>query len=165
MSWWINSFLISYRNGDPSRVGYVSSGFWAGVTAGRFFLTPLCHRVGENRSVYVLSLGAVALQLLVWLIPNVLGPSVAVAFLGLLLGPVYPCGQTVFSRLLARNVQTTSISLISSAGSSGGAVAPFLTGLLAAASGTWVLHPVCVGLFGAMLGSWFFLPKVEKRDE
>ena len=161
----IISFLISYRRGDPKHVGYVTAGFWGGITAGRFFLTPLCHRVGEKRSVYVLGFGAAAFQLLVWLIPNVIGPSVAVVFVGLLLGPVYPCGQTVFSRLLPQNIQTTSVGLISSAGSSGGAVAPFLTGLLAGVSGTWVLHPVCVGLFAVMLSCWFFLPRLEKRDE
>jgi len=27
-SGWVISFLISYRGGDPSKVGYVTSGFW-----------------------------------------------------------------------------------------------------------------------------------------
>lgn len=112
-----------------------------------------------------LTLGATAFQLLVWFIPNVIGDAVAVSFVGLLLGPVYPCGQTVFSQLLPRKIQTTSVGFISSAGSSGGAVAPFLTGLLAGVSGTWVLHPICVGLFAVMMASWFFLPNVEKREE
>jgi len=67
----------------------------------------------------------------VWLVPNVLGDAVAVGLLGLLLGPVYPCATTVFAALLPRASQMTSVSFISSAGSSGGAVAPFLTGLLA----------------------------------
>ncbi|KAF2102959.1 MFS general substrate transporter [Rhizodiscina lignyota] len=165
ISGWVISFLISYRHGIPSQVGYVTAGFWGGITAGRFLLTPLCHRVGEKRSVFFLTVGAAAFEFLVWFIPNVIGPSVAVAFVGLLLGPVYPCGQTIFSRLLSKRLQTTSVGFISGAGSSGGAVAPFLTGLLAGVSGTWVLHPVCIGLFGVMLGSWFLLPKVEKRDE
>ena len=30
-SGWYISYLIDYRNGDPARVGYVTSGFWAGV--------------------------------------------------------------------------------------------------------------------------------------
>jgi len=58
-----------------------------------------------------------------------------------------------------------AIGFISSAGSSGGAIAPFLTGLLAQTSGTYVLHPVCIGLFVLMLGCWFSLPKVPKRQE
>lgn len=30
VSGWVISFLISYRNGDPAHVGYVTAGFWAG---------------------------------------------------------------------------------------------------------------------------------------
>jgi nitrate/nitrite transporter NarK len=48
---------------------------------------------------------------------------------------VYPCAQTIFSRLMPRHVQTTAIGFIGGAGSSGGAVAPFTTGVLAQASG------------------------------
>jgi len=113
----------------------------------------------------MLTVGALGFQLLVWLIPNVIGNAVAVAFLGLLLGPVYPCAQAVFSRLMPRHVQTTAIGFIGSAGSSGGAVAPFTTGILAQAVGTWVLHPVCIGLYVVMLAFWLSLPHVRKRTE
>lgn len=97
--------------------------------------------------------------------PNVIGDAVAVSLLGLLLGPVYPCAQTIFSRLMPRHVQTTAIGFIAGAGSSGGAVAPFTTGILAQAAGTWVLHPVCIGLYVLMLAFWFSLPRVSKRKE
>lgn len=117
-----------------------------------------------------------------WFVPNVIGDAgeskpiepfrfplltylVAVSILGLLLGPVYPCAQTIFTRLLPGSAQVIAIGFISSAGSSGGAVVPFTTGLLAQASGTWVLHPVCIGFFVVMLTSWTLLPKVGKRRE
>jgi MFS family permease len=106
-----------------------------------------------------------ALQLMAWLIPNVIGNAVAVSLLGLMLGPVYPCAQTIFSRLVPRHLQTTAIGFIGSAGSSGGAVAPFTTGILAQAVGTWVIHPVALGLYGAMLVCWLALPRVSKRME
>lgn len=165
ISGWVISFLINYRHGDPSQVGYVTAGFWGGITLGRFVLSHFCHRFTERLSVYVLTLSAIALQLLVWFVPNIVGDAVAVALIGIILGPVYPCGQTIFSKLLPRHMQMTSISFIGSAGSSGGAVAPFLTGLLAQAVGTWVLHPICIAMFVVMLISWFSLPKVGKRDE
>lgn len=100
-----------------------------------------------------------------WFIPNVIGNAVAVCLLGLLLGPVYPCAQTIFSRLMPRHVQTTAVGFIAGAGSSGGAVAPFTTGILAQAAGTWVLHPVCIGLYVVMMACWFSLPRVSKRKE
>lgn len=44
-------------------------------------------------------------------------------------------------------------------------VVPFLTGLLAQAVGTFVLHPVCIGFFVLMLGCWAVLPKWQKRQD
>lgn len=35
ISGWIISFLVQFRHGDPSKVGYVTAGFWAGITLGK----------------------------------------------------------------------------------------------------------------------------------
>ncbi|PWY95862.1 MFS efflux transporter [Aspergillus sclerotioniger CBS 115572] len=165
ISGWVVSFLTSYRRGDPSRVGYVSAGFWAGITVGRFLLSHPAHLIGEKLSVVLLVLGSMAFQLMTWLIPNIIGDAVAVAIVGLLLGPVYPCATAVFSKLLPRSMQTSSMSIISAMGSSGGAVSPFFTGLLAQNVGTYVLHPICIGLYGVMLVGWLSLPHISKRSE
>jgi fucose permease len=165
ISGWIVSYLINYRDGDPAHVGYVSSGFWAGITLGRFLLTYPARRIGEKLAVLILTVGAIAFQLLAWFLPNIVGQAVAVAIIGLILGPAYPCGAVVFSRLLPRNIQTTSMSFISAMGSSGGAIAPFTTGLLAQHLGTVVLHPVCLGLYAVMVVSWSCLPRIGKRSE
>lgn len=164
-SGWVVSFLISYRHGDPSRVGYVSAGFWAGITVGRFLLTHPAAKLGEKISVTGMVAGAVAFQLMTWLIPNVIGEAVTVAILGLLLGAVYPCATAVFTKLLPRSMHISSLSFISALGSSGGAVSPFFTGILAQKVGTMVLHPICIGLYGVMATSWLLLPKISKRSE
>ncbi len=90
ISGWVISFLISARQGDPNHVGYVTAGFWAGITIGRFLLSGPAHRLGEKSFVYGVVVGAAIFELLVWLVPNVIGDAVAVAIVGLLLGPVYP---------------------------------------------------------------------------
>ncbi|KAE8392761.1 hypothetical protein BDV23DRAFT_170655 [Aspergillus alliaceus] len=89
-----------YRGGDPSRVGYMSAGLWAGITLGRFVLSRLTHMIEEKLSIVTR------------LIPNVIGDVVAVALVGLLLGPVYPCATTVFSKLLPRSIQVSSLNFI-----------------------------------------------------
>jgi fucose permease len=165
ISGWVVSYLINYRKGDPSRVGYVSSGFWAGITVGRFVLSHPAHRIGEKRAVIVLVAGTIAFQLLAWFIPNIIGEAVAVAILGLLLGPVYPCATSVFTKLLPRNIQMSSLSFISAMGSSGGAAAPFLTGLLAQHVGIVALHPICLVLYGVMVVTWSCLPRIAKPSE
>jgi fucose permease len=165
ISGWVISFLIATRHGNPSAVGYVTSGFWAGITLGRFLLSHPAHKVGEKIFVYGVVVGAGIFELLVWWVPNVVGDAVAVAIVGLLLGPVYPCATVIFSRAIGKKEQVSSLSVISAFGSSGGAVAPFTTGILAQAAGTWVLHPIAIGLFVVMLGCWFCLPTPSKRTE
>jgi fucose permease len=143
----------------------VTSGFWGGITVGRFVLTHLAHKIGEKTAVIGLVVLAAAFQLLVWLVPNIIGDAVAEALVGLVLGPVYPCATAVFSRLLPRNIQIISLGFVTSMGSSGGAVAPFFTGLLAQKAGTVVLHPICLGLFAGMEIAWFMLPKTAKHRD
>ncbi|KAI0473529.1 major facilitator superfamily domain-containing protein [Xylariaceae sp. FL0804] len=165
ISGWAISFLIAVRNGDPTRVGYVTAGFWAGITLGRFALSPLGARFGEKRFVYGLAAGAAACQLLVWLVPNVVGDAVSLSVVGLLLGPVYPCAAAVFARNLSRAEQVSGLGVISAFGSSGGAVVPLLVGVLAQAASTFVLHPIAIGLFGVMVACWYGQPAKPKRDE
>jgi fucose permease len=165
ISGWVISFLISARQGDPSAVGYVTAGFWAGITIGRFLLSAPAHRVGEIRFVYVVVVGAAVFELLVWFVPNVIGDAVAVSIVGLLLGPVYPCSAAVFMRSMTKREQVGSMGIISAFGSSGGAAAPFTTGILAQAAGTFVLHPIAIGLFAIMLVCWYGLPTKPKRKD
>lgn len=75
ISGWFISYLINYRGGDPAKVGYVTAGFWAGITLGRFTLTHAAPYVGEKPFVYALGIGSIAFQLLAWFVPNVIGAS------------------------------------------------------------------------------------------
>lgn len=165
ISGWVISFLEEARGGDSRRVGYVTAGFWAGITLGRFVLSVPAQRIGEKRFVYGVVLGAAVFELLVWLVPNVVGDAVAVAVVGLLLGPVYPCAAAIFMRTMSRDEKLSGMGVISAFGASGGAIAPFTTGLLSQASGTFVLHPIAIGLFGAMLVCWYGLPSGSKRKD
>lgn len=165
ISGWVISFLEETRNGDPSRVGYVTSGFWAGITLGRFILSLPAHRIGEKVFVYGLVVGAAVFELLVWLVPNIVGDAFAVAIVGLLLGPVYPCAAAIFMRTMSRSEKLSGLGVISAFGSSGGAAAPFTTGLLAQAVGTFVLHPIAIGLLAVMLICWYGLPSERKRRD
>ncbi|KUI68381.1 Bypass of stop codon protein 6 [Cytospora mali] len=165
ISGWVISFLEETRNGDPSSVGYVTSGFWAGITLGRFVLSIPAHKIGEKVFVYGVVVGAAVFELLVWLVPNVIGDAVSVSIVGLLLGPVYPCAAAIFMRTMSRAEKLSGMGVISAFGSSGGAAAPFTTGILAQAAGTFVLHPIAIGLFGVMLMCWYGLPSTRKRRE
>ncbi|KAK4207569.1 major facilitator superfamily domain-containing protein [Rhypophila decipiens] len=158
VSGWVLTFLLDHRNGDQKTVGYVTSGFWGGITLGRFLLSTPAQWIGEKRFVYGLAVLAGVFQLIVWLVPNIIADFVAVAILGFLLGPIYPCAAAVFMRAMTRDEQVRGMVIMSAFGSSGGAAAPFTTGLLAHAVGTFVLHPIAVSLYAVMLVCWYFLP-------
>jgi len=70
----LDYFLIQFRHGDPSIVGYVTAGFWTGITLGRtcskFVLdhlaqillghstvTFVAHKTGERLFVYITTAG------------------------------------------------------------------------------------------------------------
>ncbi|KAI1611717.1 major facilitator superfamily domain-containing protein [Exophiala viscosa] len=165
ISGWVISYLIYYRKGDPSQVGNVTSGFWGGITVGRFVLTHFAHKMGERLAVFVLIAGAAAFQLLVWLVPNIIGNAVAEAIVGVFLGPVYPCAMAIFSKLLPRSIQIVSLSFAASMGSSGGAIVPLITGLMSQSLSTVVLHPIVLISFALMTVGWALLPRVGKRAE
>ena len=165
ISGWVISFLINARGGDPSSVGYVSAGFWAGITIGRFVLSGPAQRIGEKIFVYGLTVGALLFQILVWAVPNIVTNAVAVSIVGLMLGPIYPCAAAVFMRNMTRREALSGMGTISACGSLGGALAPFITGLLAQAVGTFVLHPIVIFLFVVMLICWWGVPSEDKRTE
>ena len=165
ISGWVISFLIDYRNGNPAQVGFVTAGFWGGITAGRFILVGPAHVIGDRISVIILVAITAAFQFVLWFVPNVIGNAVAVALIGFLLGPIYPCAAGVFAKLLPSDLQITSLGLISGLGSSGGALAPFFTGLLAQKLGTIVLNPVCLVLYVVIQVAWVGLPTISKRRE
>jgi len=48
---WSYSFLINERHGSPLLMGWVVSGYWLGVTAGRLALASSAQRVGEKRLI------------------------------------------------------------------------------------------------------------------
>ena len=132
---------------------------------GRFILTPIAHRIGEKRAVIGLTVAAAVFQALVWAVPDIISNAVTESLVGLFLGPVFPCATAVFSKLWPRDIQISGLSLVTSMGSSGGALLPFVVGLLAQRLSTVVLHPIVLFSFAVMFISWLLLPKIEKHDE
>jgi fucose permease len=49
---WATTFLIEERGGNSSS-GYVSSGFFGGLTVGRIILIPVTNWLGHRKSVYI----------------------------------------------------------------------------------------------------------------
>lgn len=84
---WSSSYIIETR-GSIQNSNYIVSGFWAGLAFGRVLLIPVTAWIGEQLSVLIYMCLAVALQFIVWLVPDLIANAVSLAIMGLLIGPV-----------------------------------------------------------------------------
>ncbi|KAF7325726.1 MFS domain-containing protein [Mycena kentingensis (nom. inval.)] len=158
---WIVTFIIDVRGGGPSS-GYVSAGFFGGLMTGRVALLWLNKKVGERRVMYLYSILAIGLELVVWLVPSLIGNAVAVSLVGVLLGPIYPIVMNHAGRVLPRWLLTGSIGWIAGFGQAGSAVFPFITGAIASKTGIKSLQPLVVAMMAFMVGLWALVPPPRK---
>lgn len=163
MAGWVVTYLLDYRHALSSNFGYVASGFWGGLTIGRLFLTGVMYRhFGARKSVIILGVLSIAVVAVIWVIPSAIAAGCLVALAGILIGPNYTLLISISTRILPRKIQVVSLTIITAFGSSGGAIFPFLVGLISQGSGTYVVLPVFVALYSSMLILWICLPNVEK---
>ncbi|CAE7149286.1 unnamed protein product [Rhizoctonia solani] len=160
---WIVTFVIEERGGGPS-AGYISSGFFGGLMLGRVVLLWVNEKIGERRVVYVYTLLCIGLELVIWLVPNLIGNAVAVSIVGMLLGePIYPIAMNITGAIVPKRILTGSIGWIASFGQAGSAVFPFMTGAIAQKHSVKVLQPMLVGMLSALVVLWAFIPAIPKR--
>jgi len=161
---WTVTYLIDVRKGGLSS-GYISSGFFGGLTLGRVGLLWLNKLVGERRVIYLYILLTIALELVVWLVPSLIGDAVAVSIVGVLLGPIYPIVMNHSGRVLPPWLLTGCIGWIAGFGQAGSAFFPFLTGLLAQREGVKSLQPLLVSMMGFMIVLWILVPAGPRQVE
>jgi len=85
-----------------------------------------------------------SLQLVVWLVPSLVGGGVAVSLVGLFFGPMYPIALNIAGRIIPKYLVTSSIGWVAGVGMAGSAALPFLTGAIANSKGIESLQPLYV---------------------
>ncbi|CAA7269995.1 unnamed protein product [Cyclocybe aegerita] len=160
---WIVSFIIEVRGGGPSS-GYISSGFFGGLTIGRVALLWVNKKVGERRVLFIYSVLCIALEITIWFVPSLIQNAVAVSIVGVLLGPMYPIAMNQASRILPRWILTGSIGWIAGFGQAGSAILPFMTGAIAANHGIKSLQPLLVAMMVFMMVLWALVPTARRPD-
>jgi len=161
---WIATYMIQVRHGGLSS-GYISAGFFGGLTVGRVALLWVNTKIGERMAVFVYALLAIGLELVVWLVPSLIGGAVAVSLVGVLLGPIYPIVMNEAGRILPRWLLTGCIGWIAGFGQTGSAILPFMTGAIASRTGIKSLQPLLVSMMGVLVVSWACVPKGHQRQD
>lgn len=162
---WVVQYLVQVRHGNLSTMGYVPSGFYGGICLGRLLLAEPTYRYGEFRMLLLYTALCFALQLVFWLVPNIVSSAVAFCLMGFLLGPFFAAGISVASRLLPKHNQPAALGLIFVTAQAGGAIFPSLIGLIATHAGVKVLQPIVAGLIVIMGITWALVPKVSSHIE
>lgn len=157
---WTTTFMISVRHGDPDKMGYVSTGFWAGIAVGRFGLGLLGLLVTNlELSVVIELIIAIALSLVYWLVKNVYASAISVALVGLAIGPLFPTMMAVGIKKLPKWQHVSGLGFASALGGGGAAVVPFIAGGLSQKFGPVTIAPLIFAAFTVMLLLWLVIIK------
>ena len=160
---WIVTFMIRIRHGQPFESGLTATGFWLGITCGRFILAFVTPRLGEGLAVSIYLCCAMGLQLLFWLVPQFIVSAVAIAFLGFFLGPLFPAAVIATTKLLPRRLHVGAVGFSSAVGGGGASLLPFAVGAIAERKGVQTLQPIILAFLGVLLALWLCLPKIPRR--
>ncbi|WVQ81604.1 hypothetical protein IAT38_003728 [Cryptococcus sp. DSM 104549] len=150
---WATSFLLDERGGNSSS-GYVSTGYFGGITLGRIILIPISHYLGPHLSIMIYTLISIALSLIIWFTHTVVGNAICFSITGIFLGPIYPLVMNVVVSVLPSDLHVGTIGWIASLGQAGSAIMPFIVGAVSEKYGVWILQPFVVAFLGASLLLW-----------
>ncbi|KAH9886092.1 MFS general substrate transporter [Cubamyces lactineus] len=157
---WSVTYILDRRNGN-SNSGYVASGFFGGLMLGRILLLWLNKKIGERLALFLYALLAIFVEVTVWVVPSLIENAIAVACVGLLLGPMYPILMNHSTTILPRWLLTACMGYIAAVGLTGSAILPFLTGLLASKFGIASLQPFVVSMMSTLIVIWAVIPRAR----
>lgn len=143
---------------------YLGTAFWAGQAFGRASLGFVTERFGERICVTIYLAICIGLQLLFWLVPRFIVSVVAVAFLGMFLGPLFPGAVMVTAKLLPKHIHVSAIGFAMALGGTGGTVFPFIIGAIASSKGVEVLQPIILALIVVVSIVWLSFPRIKKPE-
>jgi fucose permease len=96
----------------------------------------------DHTDICLIHLVLYRLEFVIWFVPSLVGGAIAISFIGLFLGPIYPLVMNHTARILPHWLLTGSIGWIAGLGQTGSALIPFITGAIASGKGIAALQPV-----------------------
>lgn len=157
--------MTKVREAAPFASSAASTAYWGGMTVGRLILPFLTARLGEYPSVLLYLALSAGLELIFWLVPNLVVSAVAVALLGFFMGPMFPTAIVIVTKLLPKDLHVGCIGFGTAFGGSGGAIFPFLIGAIAQSKGVRALQPVILALLATIAVLWAMLPRKQRYEE
>ncbi|KAK1455715.1 hypothetical protein CMEL01_04475 [Colletotrichum melonis] len=162
---WIVVFMTRIRGATSVTGGAVATGFWGGMTAGRLFLSLVTIRLGEFWAMFLYLGVTIVLELIFWLVPNLVVSAVAAALIGVAMGPMYPVAVVLITKVMPRSLHVGTIGFAAAFGGSGGAILPFAVGAIAQAKGVQTLQPIVLAICVVLGLLWILLPRQPRQNK
>ncbi|KAJ8702917.1 hypothetical protein PTI98_001589 [Pleurotus ostreatus] len=182
----IVSYLLAVRSADRNTAGYVTSGFWGGITVGRLLWGRYNYKITFTRRKYIILallyvphlvvtqpfayttwnpdvLVALVMQLLIWFVNSNAGNAFSASMIGVVYGPMFPACLALANDLLPHEVHMVSMGIISAFASLGASLFPFFTGTIATVKGMQTLSYMTVAQGVVLIGIWYLFPSLAPR--
>jgi fucose permease len=163
ISGWVVSFMLRNRHATPYLASLSSSGFWVGMAIGRLGLGFGTDRIGVRRATVLYFLFAVGLEILFAVLTSPVVSVVLMTLLGFVMGPLFPSGVVVLTRLLPKELHIAAVSFVSSLGQVGGAFLPFAIGAVVQNLGIGVFRYAILAQTILALTVWFAFARLRTR--
>lgn len=163
---WLISFLTRVKSLSYEESSHLTSTFWAGLTAGRIILGFVTLRVfnTELTANFAYTILTFLGYFSFWLMSLGLNTSLlypVAFFTGCFVGPIFPTTIISLLKTLPAKYHTAGIGFICAFGGGGGAVIPFLIGLVAESPLGLDLFPVIISMI-AGLNSFMWVVLIKK---
>ena len=158
---WAYSFLLEARHQGTVQAGWIVSGYWIGLTLGRFLLQSLAERlgIGTKQLMFLCIVGIAAGLLLIWFLPFAAIAAIGFCFIGVSVAPIYPLTVAIAPKLVPARLGPSVIGVLVSTSIIGLAIFPWGAGILAQSFGIWTLLPYNLGLTIIILAMWSYLAR------
>ncbi len=153
---WGVDYLIRHHDLSTTLAGGSVSGYWLGLTIGRFVISPTAARLRWTvaRMTAVCLIGVVVCGALVSATPVGVGATIGFALLGFFLGPLFPTAVAVVPELTSPRLVPSAVGLMNAVSVIGGSALPWLAGTIGDTIGIWTLLPFATGLAVVQLVLW-----------
>ncbi len=162
---WSYSFLTQYRHEDNVLAGWLMSGYWFGLTAGRVCIGPLTNKIGTRRIINLCLVGVMAGVFTLIVMSFSVTSALGLLLTGFCLGPILPTALAFLSNLIPPHLLTGSISFIASLGSLGKAFFPWIAGNIADDFGLEMFMPYIIALSAIMIAFWTIILYRENQGQ
>ena len=156
---WTYTFLLEDRHQNAFLSGWIVSGYWFGLTMGRFVLQTLAERfkMSDTTLVYACMASVILALVLIWSIPLEVVTIVGFCLIGFGLGPIYPLTVALTPKLVPARIAPSAIGFLVSISIIGLALFPWIAGILSQNIGIWSLLPYNIALTVVAIVLWWVL--------